>query len=506
MRTQTSALKPPDGLLTLSGYGIRIAVEHRHLVVADGVGRDRRSGALHRATARLKRLVVIGHSGFISLEAIRWLSDVGASYVQIDSDGGLIASYAPRAVNDVALRRAQALATTTDVGLEIAKGLITDKLEAQRKALQMTGDHGSAVRLIADAGRGIAGSATADELRWCEATAATAYWNALSETPMRFVRTELRRVPGHWLVFGSRHSALTNTTRKATSPASAMLNYLYAILESETRIALLARGLDPELGVFHALQRFRNSLAHDVMEPIRPEVDRFVLELLATRVFSAADFVETREGSCRLAPDLARILANTAPRWAARVRPVVARVAAELNRRTTQVQAPDVPRRPRFPGTLHRRVPGESAPDAPIAPMPRCAECGAPLSRARYGKCLSCERARQVALAPKLGGVDELARLRAAGNDPAHGGAAGRKRSVIASRRHAEALAATGRERLTAEERERFRREVLPGLSGISVSALSGATSLSKTYCSFIKRGLRVPHVRHWAAFKAAEG
>jgi hypothetical protein len=31
-----------------------------------------------------------------------------------------------------------------------------------------------------------------------------------------------------------------------------------------------------------------------------------------------------------------------------------------------------------------------------------------------------------------------------------------------------------------------------------SAGVVSRATSLSKTYCSFIKRALRVPHPRHW--------
>jgi hypothetical protein len=40
----------------------------------------------------------------------------------------------------------------------------------------------------------------------------------------------------------------------------------------------------------------------------------------------------------------------------------------------------------------------------------------------------------------------------------------------------------------------------LPLLVGVSVGMLSGLTSLSKTYCSFIKHGLRTPHPRHWPA------
>jgi len=38
------------------------------------------------------------------------------------------------------------------------------------------------------------------------------------------------------------------------------------------------------------------------MEPVRPEVDRYVLELLARRPFAAADFYETRQGASRITP------------------------------------------------------------------------------------------------------------------------------------------------------------------------------------------------------------
>ena len=35
------------------------------------------------------------------------------------------------------------------------------------------------------------------------------------------------------------------------NPANAMLNYLYAVLESEARLAIAALGLDPGLGFWH---------------------------------------------------------------------------------------------------------------------------------------------------------------------------------------------------------------------------------------------------------------
>ena len=51
-----------------------------------------------------------------------------------------------------------------------------------------------------------------------------------------------------------------------------MLNYMYALLESETRLAAAALGLDPGIGFLHVDTDARDSLACDIMEPGRPQV------------------------------------------------------------------------------------------------------------------------------------------------------------------------------------------------------------------------------------------
>jgi CRISPR/Cas system-associated endonuclease Cas1 len=63
-----------------------------------------------------------------------------------------------------------------------------------------------------------------------------------------------------------------------------ILNYGYAILETEAILACHAMGLDPALlGLMHADTRYRGSLASDLMKPVRPNVDKLVLELLTGR-------------------------------------------------------------------------------------------------------------------------------------------------------------------------------------------------------------------------------
>ena len=81
---------PHHGVLTLSGYGLRIAVERGHLIVEDGVGKARRVGRFSRIDRDLKRVVIIGHSGIITLDAIAWLHRVGVTLVHIGSDGTLL--------------------------------------------------------------------------------------------------------------------------------------------------------------------------------------------------------------------------------------------------------------------------------------------------------------------------------------------------------------------------------------------------------------------------------
>ena len=74
--------------------------------------------------------------------------------------------------------------------------------------------------------------------------------------------------------------------RNAANPLNAILNYLYTLLEVETRIALIASGARSRACALPCRRANRQSLAADVMEPVRPHVDAFVLNLARTRTFS----------------------------------------------------------------------------------------------------------------------------------------------------------------------------------------------------------------------------
>ena len=58
---------PRHGTVTLFGYGIDVRVDRGHLLIEDGIAGDRRRSRLPRVGHGLKRLVVIGSDGSVSL-------------------------------------------------------------------------------------------------------------------------------------------------------------------------------------------------------------------------------------------------------------------------------------------------------------------------------------------------------------------------------------------------------------------------------------------------------
>src|SRR6202521_1748079 len=126
-------LIPRHGVVTLYGYGIRVRVDRGHLLIEDGIGADRQRARFPRVGHGLKRLVVIGSDGMISLAALRWLADQKAAFVMLERDGSVLATTGPVRPSDARLRRAQALAHQSGAALQIARQLIDKKLMGQER-------------------------------------------------------------------------------------------------------------------------------------------------------------------------------------------------------------------------------------------------------------------------------------------------------------------------------------------------------------------------------------
>src|SRR3989442_3473557 len=127
------SVHPRHGVVTLVGYGIQVRVDRGHLILEDGIGADRREARLPRVGHGLRRLVVIGADGMVSLAALRWLADQDAAFVMLDRDGSVLATTGPVRPSDARLRRAQALAHQSGVAVRIARELIYRKLSGQEQ-------------------------------------------------------------------------------------------------------------------------------------------------------------------------------------------------------------------------------------------------------------------------------------------------------------------------------------------------------------------------------------
>lgn len=99
---------------------------------------------------------------------------------------------------------------------------------------------------------------------------------------------------------------------------------------------------------------------------------------------------------------------------------------------------------------------------------------------------------------------ESLARLREQGRDPAHGGTAATKRGD--SSREQNAASRRWEADNARPPESRWEQQIAPHLGRVTVAQIINATGLSSGYASMIKRGVKVPHPRHWDALLKVAG
>ena len=484
-------LEAANGVCVADGWGLKIHVNQGHLVVEDGIGQSRRTRRYHKATSGLTRLVILGHSGYQSFEAVRWLADAKISTVHIDTDGTVLTA-STSSIDNPALRRAQALAADNKAGIEVIRYLLGLKISRQRDNANRLGEGAEEIQAELES---VATAQTLDDLRIYERQAAVVYWRAWSTVEMPFVRNDHKRVPEHWKTLGQRRSPQSASGRRAVNPINAILNYLYALLEAEARIATIAVGLDPGLGILHLDKYARDSLGLDLMEAVRPQVDAYVLDLLDGHRFRAADFHDTRTGNCRIAHPLTHALSETTLLW----RNHLAEPAENVVRVLSASPESKIRNRATPLTQSHRREAKGSSwtGSKTVVRLTRnCEQCGHLV--ADKGKlCTKCREQFNANAIWLEAGRAVLASLRDSGVDPAHGGEAADKRGQT-NRDHQHAVAEWNAQNRVPDP-DVFEHEILPGLQEVSLREMAASTGLSIDYCSKIRRGLRVPHPRHWS-------
>lgn len=287
--------------LYLSGFGVSLSVDGARLVVKDGFLEPDSMQATHEFQPRkipYDSIVIDGQTGTISLTAIKWLMRHNVPLFVLDYDGTLLSSMLPREPVNGPLKIAQ-VETHKDQPMRfyIAKKLVEAKAQRTLDVMKWLAARCGGLSPQVQTGY----DEELERLEQCqslprllsiEGRIADIYWRHLQQVlPVKFGFTS-RMHESHQM--------------NASDPFNALLNYGYAILESQCRKALNSVGLEPTVGFLHEARQTKYPLVYDLQEPYRWIVDATVISCLESGWFGKKDFHIMDNYVLRLRPETAR--------------------------------------------------------------------------------------------------------------------------------------------------------------------------------------------------------
>jgi len=298
----------PGKPLVLHGYGIRISVRRGVLVIWGRFSEEPEEIRLYPGNPDLPSRIILHNSkASLSTDAMAWLVKQSMTLVNVDYSGNALSLVGGMGEGTRVHALAQMLASRDpQTRIKIGRLLISEKTREQYSTLEEILDirEPHLKRTLGEIKR----ATDMVELLQIEARAASAYFRHFKEIKIRWVKINRFPVPESWYEIGSR--AALSSNKNARHPANAMLNYAYRVLESDTLLVATSLGLDPYIGFLHADKKGRASLVYDLMEPLRPLIDRKLIEMIQTRSFAAGDFFLHPSGVVRLNPKLAKYVAS----------------------------------------------------------------------------------------------------------------------------------------------------------------------------------------------------
>ncbi len=461
-------------VLVLEGYALDVHQEKGHLSVTDGFANEAplNRQILARGNCEVQRIIVRAPAGTITVGALDWCHRMGITLAIVGSDSRLINCLIPDAPHDGPVKRAQAIAGVTDFGVDLCRWLLKRKFSSQIEGLSLLSEIFASeisAKILRETLPEILPKALQDEIRSCEAgllacdtldgflalegTAAKAYWQFLTGRALPWPPWTHKRIPAHWRAICSRDSGARSMVRDARDPFNAILNYSYTLLEVEARIACVAHGLDPDLGLLHVDNRLRESFIFDLVEPIRASVDLWALEMISKSGLRPYMFHELRDGVVRLDPDLAKSLAQN-------LMPKMRGPAMDLaSQYVTQLRKVEIPYRlQRFGGKRSTFVPEPAS-------AANCGYCKQPLHKKGLKFCSRrCYLRHSVEIRQPIKAAHaKLAEMRARGLSPGHGGRAAKIRGAkIATSNRRRAIPMTPGERRERRATQARKRRAIP--------------------------------------------
>ncbi len=283
--------------LYLSGFGVSLNVDGARLIVKDGFLEPDSAQNRHEFQPRkmpYDSIVIDGQTGTISLTAIKWLMRHNVPLFILDYNGIILSSTLPREPVNGPLKIAQIEAYKDNAKrFYIAKKLVEAKAQRSIDVMKwLDARYGKLVNIQTDLDSELARLGQCQSLPRLlsiEGRIAEIYWKYLQEAlPEKFGFT----------------SRIHETRQmNASDSFNVLLNYGYAILESQCRKALNSVGLESTVGFLHEARQTKHSLVYDFQEPYRWLIDTTVISCLERGQFGKKDFHRMDDYVLRLRPE-----------------------------------------------------------------------------------------------------------------------------------------------------------------------------------------------------------
>jgi CRISPR-associated endonuclease Cas1 len=128
--------------------------------------------------------------------------------------------------------------------------------------------------------------------------------------PIKWSGIKRKPIPANWQEISPRTMTWRKGIQNARHPVNAILNYGYGVLKGAIQGEIIAAGLNPSIGVMHSGSKNKVPLVYDMREPMRPVIDRKILEFAFSNTFTPGDFTINNAGGCRLNPQMAKVIAS----------------------------------------------------------------------------------------------------------------------------------------------------------------------------------------------------
>lgn len=355
--------------LLLSGFGISLRVDKRRLIVENKLKGE--TTIFHPHQMDYDSIVVDGHTGMVTFEAVRWLMKHDVNLTLLNWNGELLGTVLPKGPKSgrLKIRQYQAYLDGT-TRLQIARQIVRTKiihsinllselskyyseinsasinniLEKEGKSLlekenefpELNNEFNNSGKLNFGQLNNNKNNQARNERQNRENTGKSIsrnkgnsqieYSQKYSEKEIKLLLNKLMNFEGriatiYWdnlsrifrkiypeFNFVNRKNKSYSWNMNASDEINALLNYGYSILESEIRKIVNTVGLDSTIGYLHEIDASKTPLIYDLQELFRWMIDLSVIQLLEEKKLRKSDFIVTENYHIRLKENTAKML------------------------------------------------------------------------------------------------------------------------------------------------------------------------------------------------------